>query len=165
MKLYEILAESQEVNEAPMGMLSRAGHTIASKLGSKTSAAKLDVGTRANEIFDTFRDYALRAGVDLKAVTAKDLGAWFKSQGLPTPNLGAPTLTYDLTKNKTVQDIFTKVSQTAFAKAQPSSAGLGQRYNVKPAKGPGGGNSNFNQIKSAIAGLTAAQKAQIKAMI
>lgn len=166
MKLYEILAESKEqIDEAPMGMLSRAGHTIASKLGSKTSAAKLDVGTRANEIFDAFRDYALRAGVDLKMVSTKQLSDWFKKQGLPAPNLGAPTLTYDLTKGKTVQDIFNKVSQNAFAKGQSTGAPLGQQYNIKQSGGGSGGANSFKQIKAAIAGLTPQQKAQLKAMI
>lgn len=163
--------ESVEVDEAqPMGFMSKMGHTVASKLGSKTSAAKLDVGNRANEIFSAFRDMALRSGIDLKAVTTKDLAAWFKKQGLPTPNLGAPDLTYDLTNKEVMQGIFKGTAQKAFGAATPTQAPLGAKFGISPsAVGKGGaaagGGAKFADIKAALAGLSPKQKAQLKAML
>lgn len=168
--------ESVEVDEAqPMGFMSKMGHKMASKLGSKSSAAALDVGNRANDIFNSFRDVAMRSGVDLKAVTAKDLTAWFKKQGLPAPNLGAPTLTYDLTNKQTIQDVFKGAAQKAFG-ASPAGAGqLGAKFGLTPAdvasasggtsSAGGGAAIKFADIKAALTKLSPRQKAALKAML
>lgn len=173
MKINDIISESiDSQNEAaPMGILAKAGHKVASALGSKTSAAKLDVGTRANEIFNSFKDYALRTGVDLSAVDAKILKNWIKSQGLPVPSLDPAVTVYDLNNKQNIQKVFTGASQQSFAKAAPAAGSqLGGKYGIAQTTPASAATAaaprlSFKQISNAVAGLTPQQKAALKASL
>jgi len=56
MKIQDILTESQQLTEKPMGFLKKAGLGIASKFSS-TAAGKLDSGERANHLKKEYKKW------------------------------------------------------------------------------------------------------------
>lgn len=87
MKIYDIITESQEINEAPMGMLSTIGNklaqqlpTLAPNLASKATG-RLETGKLANQLKTEFSKYLGQTGqeADTKAVIS-----FLKANGYPT---------------------------------------------------------------------------------
>lgn len=81
MKLNDIIVESKPVTEAPMGMLSRAGHGVMSKFGSGKSTGKLDAGATANALRKEFDVYLGRSGSEPDAQTVI---SFLQQKGWPT---------------------------------------------------------------------------------
>jgi hypothetical protein len=81
MKISDILLESTQVQEAPMGMLSKLGNKALSKLGSGAAQGKLETGDHANQLKKEFQRYLGRTGgtAEVDAVLA-----FLKSKGIPT---------------------------------------------------------------------------------
>ncbi len=80
MKFNELVNESKKVDEAPMGLLKTAGHSMLKKV-SPTSAGKLETGTAANQLYIDFKKYLGQTGEKPEADVV--LG-FLQSRGLPT---------------------------------------------------------------------------------
>jgi hypothetical protein len=80
MRINDILVESK-VNEAPMGALSKIGNKVAAAFGSGKSQGKVDTGTTANELKQS---YMRQLGQTGQEAEAKSLVAFLKAQGYPT---------------------------------------------------------------------------------
>lgn len=81
MKISDILVESKQIQEAPMGVLSKLGNRAMSALGSGTAQGKLDTGQRANQLKKEFQRYLGQTG---GAAEVDTVLAFLKSKGLPT---------------------------------------------------------------------------------
>ena len=81
MKISDILVESTQVQEAPMGMLSKLGNKALSKLGSGTAQGKLETGDHANQLKKEFQRYLGRTGGTAELTTVL---SFLKSKGIPT---------------------------------------------------------------------------------
>lgn len=80
MRINDILKESK-VTEAPMGALSKIGNKVAAAFGSGKSQGKVDTGTTANELKQS---YMRQLGQTGQEADAKTLVAFLKTQGYPT---------------------------------------------------------------------------------
>lgn len=80
MRINDILVESK-VTEAPMGALSKIGNKVAAAFGSGKSQGKVDTGTTANELKQS---YMRQLGQTGQEAEAKSLVAFLKAQGYPT---------------------------------------------------------------------------------
>lgn len=161
------LGESTQVNElgmTPMGIGSRLATGAMAKLGSKTAAAKLDVGKRSNELNTAFRQWALRSGIDLTKVKKQELQSFFQQQRLPDMPLKKSV--YNLDDKATNAALWNAVSQNAYRAGGPTggSEPLGRAYGVSKFAA-GGKKDPMAQISGMVAGLTPAQKAQLKGML
>jgi hypothetical protein len=83
MKITDILSQKQQqqVSEAPVGMLKRAGLGIASKFGSSTAKGALDMAKYANGLRKQFDFYL---GQTDQKPNSDALIAFLKSNGFPT---------------------------------------------------------------------------------
>ena len=83
MKITDILSQKQQqqVSEAPVGMLKRAGLGIASKFGSSTAKGALDMAQYANGLRKQFDFYL---GQTDQKPNSDALIAFLKSNGFPT---------------------------------------------------------------------------------
>lgn len=176
MKMSEIIIEdttdSTIAELAPYGGLGRLATGIGAKLGMQSAQAASDVGTRANQIFKTYHDWALRSGVDLKNVPVTDLNKWLVSQKLPQLNATTfpPTINLNLTDNNKVQQVFKSAAQQAYAKGGATGAALGSQFNVQQPATSRAATTNatqnpVNQINTLLGTLTPAQLAQIKTIV
>jgi hypothetical protein len=82
MKIKDILIESKSLDEAPVGMLKRAGLGIASKLGSHGAGGKLDTANVANQLKKDFTRYV--GTLWNRKPDAELLVQWLQSKGYPT---------------------------------------------------------------------------------
>lgn len=81
MKITDILSQKQQVDEAPVGMLKRAGLGIASKLGSQTAKGALDAAAMANGLRKQFDYYLGQSG---QKPNSDALLAFLGANGFPT---------------------------------------------------------------------------------
>jgi len=81
MKITDILSQRQHVDEAPVGMLKRAGLGIASKLGSQTAKGALDTATMANGLRKQFDYYLGQSG---QKPNSDAIIAFLGANGFPT---------------------------------------------------------------------------------
>jgi hypothetical protein len=81
MKITDIVSQKQQVDEAPVGMLKRAGLGIASKLGSTSAKGALDTATMANGLRKQF-DYYL--GQTDQKPNSDAIIAFLSTNGFPT---------------------------------------------------------------------------------
>lgn len=172
MKITEIILEDQETTLDELGPASGIGSLATSALGalgSKTAQAKSDVNSRTNELFNAFKTWAIRSGVDLKAASVGNINQWLKTQGLPLTNkIGANTVVYDLSNNKQALDVFKTLAQTSFKQAGPAGAPLGQQYGVQPAAVGGrkaGNQVAVKQVLAQINKMSDADKVNLKTQL
>jgi hypothetical protein len=81
MKIREIVTESKKLDEAPMGMLSRAGRRVAASVGHSASAGALKTGEKANQMK---KEYKAHLGEIGEKASKENLLNFLKLQGLPT---------------------------------------------------------------------------------
>lgn len=144
MKIHDIITESndQQVNEigaTPQGLIKRATSSVKAALGSQTGQAQKNIGARANELYRSFREYALNSGYDMKAMDPKVLSSWLKNQQLPKIDLstfGAGPI--DLTDPQTSKNVWNSAAtgsyRVSWAKGKPGTQPLGFKYGTAPAK-------------------------------
>jgi hypothetical protein len=95
MRIYDIVSEKQEVDEAPAGMigqgLKRVGAKLAGAVGMKGTAAgltgKADTGKEANQLMVDLKGYLGRTGGNLKQLDAGNLSNFLQQKGYPTSGL------------------------------------------------------------------------------
>lgn len=81
MKITDVITESKKVNEAPVGMLKRAGLGIASKLGSTRAAGALDTAEVANNLKKAFSRFLGQTG---QKPNSDSIIAFLQRNSLPT---------------------------------------------------------------------------------
>jgi hypothetical protein len=81
MKITDVITESKKINEAPVGMLKRAGLGIASKLGSTRAAGALDTAEVANNLKKAFSRFLGQTG---QKPNSDSIIAFLQRNGLPT---------------------------------------------------------------------------------
>jgi hypothetical protein len=166
MKITEIILEDQATDLDELGPASGIGSLATSALGalgSKTAQAKSDVNSRTNELFNSFKTWAIRSGVDLKMTSVSDINQWLKTQGLPSTNkIGANTVVYNFSDNRQALQVFKVLAQTAFRQAGPGGSPLGAQYGIQaPAKKRGGNTAAVSSVVSQIGKMNAADKAAL----
>lgn len=95
MRVYDIVAENQDLEEAPAGALAQMGRKLGAKalgaIGFKGKAAELtgkaEVGDEANQLKLALRQYAGKAGINVKQMQGPQLAAFLKSKGYPNMHL------------------------------------------------------------------------------
>ena len=87
MKINQLINENkQRLDEKPMGILSKAGNTIMSKLGSGRAAGKLQTGDLANKMHKEYDTYLGQTGEE---PSAESIVAFLKFKKYPTQNVAA----------------------------------------------------------------------------
>lgn len=84
MKVYDIIAENSEINEAPMGILNKAGAKLASFVPGKIGAGakgKLETGNLANQLRNEFYNYLGKVGEE---PSVENITAFLQNKGYPT---------------------------------------------------------------------------------
>lgn len=174
MRVNEILVENKKLSEkAPVGLGSKLKAGIKSAFGSASGKAQKDVNTRATEIFKKFQDWALRGGVDMSAVPAKDIQGWFKTQNLVFPQDYKSAKFLNLNDKATSTKFWTGAASAAFKGGAQVGADLGSGYGLggadaggkaasaagkggagaAGAAGSGGGiNAAYNRLRKAAQG-------------
>lgn len=123
MRVYDVVAEKQQINEAPAGMLAQVGRKLGAKalgaIGFKGKAAELggkaEVGDEANRLKTDLRGYLGKTGGNPKQIQGPQLAAFLKSKGYPNMHL------------KNVQGVMTpkQVDQAILKAAQDAAAAEG----------------------------------------
>lgn len=87
MKINQLVTENkQRLDEKPMGILSKAGNTIMSKLGSGRASGKLQTGDLANKMHKEYDSYLGQTGEE---PSAESIVAFLKFKKYPTQNVAA----------------------------------------------------------------------------
>lgn len=123
MKLSEILTESQNLNEAPMGMLKRGALGLASKFSSKASG-KLAAGNEANALR---KDFDFWLGSTNQKASVDTLRQFLNQEGHPTDSA-----------EQILKSLEQKSAQAAPTTAAPAAAGtatLTSANTTKPVAG------------------------------
>lgn len=90
MRVNDLITENDDViDEAPVGMLKKAGQAIGAKalgaIGAKGKAgnlaSKADLSDTANNLYNEFRAYLGTQDKDIKTATGEDLDGFLKSKG------------------------------------------------------------------------------------
>lgn len=167
MRVNEILLESQELDEAPVGFikqgLRKVGAKAAAKVGMKGTAAslanKVDTGKQANQLKVDLQGYLGGSGGDLNKLDAEELRGFLKSKKMPTDAVPAsgivPKKQIDAILLKTLQQT-KKVAGAPKAKAQTDPAALGS--GTAPAGGADDATSTGGKQSQQPAAKTAAPK-------
>ena len=139
MRLNEILIE-QQLDEKPMGFLSKLGNKAMSTLGSDKATGKLQSGDEANNLKKQFMTFL---GQSRQEAEPEVVIKWLASQGYPTKGAEA-----EMKKATTGQKVGQAVGQAATTVAKGAVAG---------AKAVATGAANI--AKGAVAGAKAATAA------
>lgn len=127
MRVYDIVAEKSDIDEAPAGALSQIGRKIGAKalgaIGFKGKAAELtgkaEVGDEANQLKIALRQYAGKAGINVKQMQGPQLAAFLKSKGYPNMHLkGVQGI---MTPKQIDQAIMTAAQDAAKADGDPTT--------------------------------------------
>jgi hypothetical protein len=126
MNIHEIIAEKENLDEAPVGLLKQVGRKLGAKaagaIGMKGTAAKLsgaaEVGDEARQLKVALQGYAGKTGIDMKQMQGPQLAAFLKSKGYPNMHLkGVQGI---MTPKQIDQAIMTAAQDAAKADGDPS---------------------------------------------
>jgi hypothetical protein len=146
MRLNEILIE-QQLDEKPMGFLSKLGNKAMATVGSKKAAGKLETGKEANWLKDQFMTFLGKIGKEAEPQTVID---FLKRNNYPTA--GAERAMSQLTTGQKVGQAIGKGAAAA-AKGVAAIGGAA----IDGAKSVAGGVADI--AKGAVAGAKAATAA------
>ena len=125
--------EIEQLNEAPMGLMSRLGKKLQSYIPGTTGAtaqAHLDVGNRANEIEKLLQPYIVRIGQNLQNVPASTIDTFLKLQKLP--NIKHTQQSYNLKDQNTAKNLFYNIAQQSYSQAgMQGTTPIGSTYGTK----------------------------------
>jgi len=80
MKVYDIISEDEEVAEAPVGMLKRAGQKIAGTV-SQAAAGKSETSKEANQVFKDLKIQTSRGELDLNNMPVEKFKSFMQKKG------------------------------------------------------------------------------------
>lgn len=125
--------EIEQLNEAPMGFMSKLGRKLQSYVPGTTGAtgqAHLDVGNRANEIEKLLQPYVIRIGQNLQNVPASTIDTFLKIQKLPS--IQHTQKSYNLNDKNTAKNLFYNIAQQSYSQAGMQGAlPIGSTYGTK----------------------------------
>lgn len=81
MKVYDVISESVEVDEAPAGWLAQKARGLGAKLGSKSSATTLATGNEANSLKSELRAWMKGSKIPSGGLTPEDLETYLDQKG------------------------------------------------------------------------------------
>jgi hypothetical protein len=174
MKLYEVLIEAKQIDEAPMGMLKTLGNKAMSKMGSAKATGKLSTGGLANQLHKEFQQYLGKTG---REATKDAVMGFLSSKGYPTR--GAATIINTALKGAGPAPAGPLANMKATAKGLAGQArdamvkGAGNLAdkmkpglkaapinNTEPTMNPSYGKGNPEDTKATVAKMTDAQLAK-----
>ena len=185
MKVYDVISESKEVNEAPMGMMQKLGSKLQSKLPGNWGAAgksKLNVGGEANRLKKDLVTYMSGAGIKSGQLTPDEFVQFLDQVGLEGMKTMS-TLSQErdaagvepdapLTRAE-VDQYLLKATQAGFR--NQGMKGKRSKFAGPAATGPGPGGAGAGgaagssalppNLVSSIGTLTPQQKAALAAML
>lgn len=177
MRVNEILVENKKLKEkAPVGLGAKLKAGIKSAFGSASGKAQKDVNTRATEIYKKFQDWALRAGLDMSAMPAKDIQGWFKTQNLVFPADYKSAKFINLNDKATSTKFWQGAASAAYKGGAQTGADLGSGYglgnapagkaakNATSSAGSGGNTAYQRLMKASQKGSAAAAPADFKSL-
>jgi hypothetical protein len=121
MRIDEFTA-TDDLDEAPVGMIKRAAQGIGSKVlnkipGAKNKAANLagkaDLSDTANNLYKEFNKFLGTQGKNIKQATGEELDAFLKSKKAVVPGIPSGVLT-----KPQINDVLMKASKDAMAQQQ-----------------------------------------------
>lgn len=180
MKVYEVLTESNNLDEAPMGMFKKMGQKIASKvpgqIGARATGA-LQAGDEANRARAELSQYMGRSGIGRNELTVAQLTTFLNQKGYGDnlKNILRSVRAPGVPKNaplsgKEIDQIILKATQGA-AQATASTVPRGQFAPKVKKTGATFTSKRAGKAKlppsitSAVATLTPQQKAALVAML
>lgn len=173
MKITDVISESSEVNEAPVGMVQRAANAVMSKVPGRIgqrAQGRRDVSQIANAMWKQFQRYIGQAGLDPKAITTDQLSQFIKqtfkysdqtiNQGLQQANArpGIPL------NSKAIEKALlgvAKVSMQATGQQVGGAPGTAGSQAGTGQAGTGQAGGGVQQILQQLLGLPIAQQQQI----
>jgi len=84
MKVYDVISESREVDEAPMGWMNKLGNKIKSKIPGEIggrAAGSLEAGSEANAVKKELATYMGRSGIGKGQLTMQQLTTFMTQKG------------------------------------------------------------------------------------
>lgn len=81
MKIYQLVAEDQDLDEAPVGKLQRAGQAIGRFFGSDHASGQEDISDEANELKKNLSRWMGRSGIKKGQLTLDDLETFLDQVG------------------------------------------------------------------------------------
>lgn len=81
MKVYDVISESVEVNEAPANWFAQKARGLGAKLGSRSLATTLATGDEANELKSELRAWMKGSKIPSGALTPEDLETYLDQKG------------------------------------------------------------------------------------
>lgn len=183
MKVYDIISESSDLDEAPMGLAKKALLKVGSKVPGfrGTSKAKLDVGNDANAMKKDLANWMAGSGIKTGQLSVDDFKDFLSQKGLDASEVDSFLATDRAAsgvdpdapmQNPEVDQVLKKAVQKGFkaigAKGNKSRfAAPDPAAGTPPAGNPpaSGGAGLPAGLSNAINSLTPAQKAALKALL
>lgn len=150
MRVFDIVTEEKQIDEAPAGTLKQMGRRVGAKaagaVGMKGTAAGLtgaaDTGKEANDLKVALKGYLGKTGKNIKQLDAADLAAFLKSKSYPTTAIKAT----GVLPPKQIDDLILKTVQAKHTAAGgASSASGGGSAKATGGTDGGGGEPNAAQ--------------------
>jgi len=168
MKVYDIVNEDQSVQEAPVGMLKRAGQAVAGKV-SKTQARKGEVSKEANEVFKDLKVTFKGADYDLNELPVSKFKDFMQGKGYDQgldqqiekfTDADDPESTLD---KKQIEKIVLAQTQEASTTAGSAKRGkFAQKGSGKTGKAASG---DLKKIADAVSKMSDEEKQQLAKLI
>lgn len=81
MKIYDIISETSDLDEAPAGWIRQKARGLGAKMGSKTAATTLATGNEANELKKELKAWMAGSQIPKGQLTADDLETYLDQKG------------------------------------------------------------------------------------
>lgn len=170
MKVYQIVSESSEVKEAPMGALSGAFKKTKRYFGSQSAAGELDVGNEANDLKKKLQRFMGGAGIKKGTLTVDQLEDFLNKAGYG----GIASSELDKVRQqsaarlKKIQSVGQKVgagisaAKAGFNAAKDTYKQRAPSESVNEAEGAALSNSDIDKILIGVVKQSYAKNAEVK---
>lgn len=151
MRIYEIVGEDNSLEEAPVGMLKRAGQAVAGKF-SKTQARKGEVSKEANEVFKELKIQFAGSSYDLDRLPAEKLISFMQQKGYGN---GIEQQVEKFTDANDPESVLNKkqIEQIVLTQTQEAAAGQQPTARGRFAKKSSAGGKDSSSAKNVSANL------------
>jgi len=173
MKVYDIISEDTEVDEAPVGMLKRAGQAIAGTV-SQAAAGKSETSKEANQVFKDLKVQASRGEIDLDSMPVDKFKSFMQQKGYDDnldqqiekwTDSNDPEST--LNKKQIEKIVLAQTQSAAYDNTRVQKGKFAKRSNSADKGDPKqkATSSELKKIADAVGKMSKAEKAQLAKMI
>lgn len=173
MKINEIISENTDLEEAPVGMMKRAGQAIAGKF-SKTQARKGEISKEANEVFKELKIQFGGSEYDLNRLPAEKLISFMQKKGYgdgikqQVEKFTDANDPESVLNKKQIEQIVLTQTREAAADSQPTSKGRFAKKGSagdKSSSSAKGASADLKKVAQAVRQLSDQEKQQLAKLI